>query len=123
RLIQWSRYDRTERDRSGDLRADRLAAGRRRPNCELHPSAARDEGRSAAPSFRSFIAFMLIPHIQGIIPPLINNSTTNPCCVASPRQTSGRAGTKVAGQETNIHRPPTRKSRDCQGSARADSAG
>ena len=33
-----------ERDRSGDLRADRLAAGRRRPDCELHPGAARDEG-------------------------------------------------------------------------------
>ena len=35
---------RRERDRSGDLRAHRLAAGRRRPDCELHSGAARDEG-------------------------------------------------------------------------------
>src|SRR5262245_51314618 len=36
-----------ERDRSGDLRADRVAVGRRRFHRELYPGAKSDEGRSA----------------------------------------------------------------------------
>jgi hypothetical protein len=41
---------RGEPDRFGDLRADRLVVCRRGPDCELHPGAARDEGRSASGS-------------------------------------------------------------------------
>ena len=35
-----------ERDRSGDLRLDRLAASRSRSRCQLHPGAESDESRS-----------------------------------------------------------------------------
>ena len=66
-----------ERDRSGDLRSDRLAADRRRSDCELHSGAARDECRSATSPSPRLMRVLSTPHAAPIHPARLDSEAFN----------------------------------------------